>query len=83
MARSIRVREVLRLRSMYDLSQNAIASITHVSKHSVQDVPEAETERNVSWEDVEGMSEEAAYTLLPQVSRGRRPLRRLLRRSRA
>ena len=36
----------------------------HVSKHSVQDVLVAARERGVSWEDVVGMSEEAAYALL-------------------
>ncbi|MZT35661.1 IS21 family transposase [Blautia wexlerae] len=64
MARRIRAREVLRLRSVNGLSQNAIARTAHVSKHSVQDVLEAARERGVSWEDVEGMSEEAAYALL-------------------
>lgn len=64
MARRIRAREVLRLRSVNGLSQNAIAHTAHVSKHSVQDVLEAARERGVSWEDVEGMSEEAAYALL-------------------
>lgn len=59
MARRIRAREVLRLRSVNGLSQNAIARTAHVSKHSVQDVLEAARERGVSWEDVEGMSEEA------------------------
>ena len=63
MARRIRAREVLRLRSVNGLSQNAIARTAHVSKHSVQDVLEAARERGVSWEDVEGMSEEAAYAL--------------------
>ena len=56
MARRIRAREVLRLRSVNGLSQNAIARTAHVSKHSVQDVLEAARERGVSWEDVEGMS---------------------------
>lgn len=64
MARRIRAREVLRLRSVNGLSQNAIARTAHVSKHSVQDVLEAARKRGVSWEDVEGMSEEAAYALL-------------------
>ena len=64
MARRIRAREVLRLRSVNGLSKNAIARTAHVSKHSVQDVLEAARERGVSWEDVEGMSEEAAYALL-------------------
>lgn len=64
MARRIRAREVQRLRSVNGLSQNAIARTAHVSKHSVQDVLEAARERGVSWEDVEGMSEEAAYALL-------------------
>lgn len=64
MARRIRAREVLRLRSVNGLSQNAIARTAHVSKHSVQDVLEAARERGVSREDVEGMSEEAAYALL-------------------
>ena len=64
MARRIRAREVLRLRSVNGLSQNAIARTARVSKHSVQDVLEAARERGVSWEDVEGMSEEAAYALL-------------------
>lgn len=64
MARRIRAREVLRLSSVNGLSQNAIARTAHVSKHSVQDVLEAARERGVSWEDVEGMSEEAAYALL-------------------
>lgn len=64
MARRIRAREVLRLRSVNGLSQNAIARTAHVSKHSVQDVLEAARERGVFWEDVEGMSEEAAYALL-------------------
>lgn len=64
MARRIRAREVLRLRSVNGLSQNAIARTAHVSKHSVQDVLEAARERGVSWEDVEGMSGEAAYALL-------------------
>lgn len=64
MARRIRAREALRLRSVNGLSQNAIARTAHVSKHSVQDVLEAARERGVSWEDVEGMSEEAAYALL-------------------
>ncbi len=41
MARRIRAREVLRLRSVNGLSQNAIARTAHVSKHSVQDVLEA------------------------------------------
>ncbi|MBS6857880.1 MAG: hypothetical protein KH187_01875, partial [Collinsella sp.] len=63
MARRIRAREVLRLRSVNGLSQNAIARTAHVSKHSVQDVLEAARERGVSWEDVEGMSEEAACAL--------------------
>ena len=49
---------------MNGLSQNAIARTAHVSKHSVQDVLVAARERGVSWEDVEGMSEEAAYALL-------------------
>lgn len=49
---------------MNDLSQNAIARTARVSKRSVQDVLEAARERGVSWEDVEGMSEEAAYALL-------------------
>ena len=49
---------------MNGLSQNAIARTAHVSKHSVQDVLESARERGVSWEDVEGMSEEAAYALL-------------------
>lgn len=64
MARRIRAREVLRLRSVKGLSQNAIARTARVSKHSVQDVLEAARERGVSWEDVEGMSEDAAYALL-------------------
>ena len=54
MARRIRAREVLRLRSVNGLSQNAIARTAHVSKRSVQDVLEAARERGVSWEDVEG-----------------------------
>lgn len=41
MARRIRAREVLRLRPVNGLSMNAIARTAHVSKHSVQDVPEA------------------------------------------
>lgn len=45
MARRIKVREVLRLRSVNGLSQNAIARTAHVSKHSVQDVLEAARER--------------------------------------
>ena len=49
MARRIRAREVLRLRSVNGLSQNAIARTAHVSKHSVQDVLEAARERGVSW----------------------------------
>ena len=64
MARRIRTREVLRLRSVNGLSQNAIARTAHVSKHSVRDVLEAAREQGVSREDVEGMSEEAAYALL-------------------
>lgn len=36
MARSLRAREVLRLRPVNGLSQNAIAHTAHVSKHSVQ-----------------------------------------------
>lgn len=65
MARRIGAREVLRLRSVNGLSMNAIARTAHVSKHSVQDVLEAARGgRGVSWEDVEGMSEEAAYALL-------------------
>ena len=64
MARRIRAREVLRLRSVKGLSQNAIARTARVSKHSVQDLLEAARERGVSWEDVEGMSEDAAYALL-------------------
>lgn len=92
MARRIRATEVLRLRSVNGLSQNAIARTAHVSKHSVQDVLEAARERGVSREDVEGMSEEVAALRLhhaegpqpdegrrPQVPRGRRPLGRLLR----
>lgn len=63
-ARRIRAREILRLRSVNGLSQNAITRTAHVSKHSVQDVLEAARERGVSWEDVEGMSEETAYALL-------------------
>ena len=38
MARRIRAREVLRLRSVNGLSRNAIARTAHVTKHSVQDV---------------------------------------------
>ena len=49
MARRIRAREVLRLRSVNGLSQNAIARTAHVSKHSVQDVLEAARGRRVSW----------------------------------
>ena len=49
---------------MNGLSQNAIARTAHFSKHSAQDVPEVARERGVSWEDVEGMSEEAANALL-------------------
>lgn len=64
MARRIRAREVLRLRSVNVLSQNAIVRTAHVSKHSVQDVLEAAREQGVSWEDVEGMSEDAAHALL-------------------
>ena len=64
MARRIRAREVLRLRSVNGLSQNAIARTAHVSKHSVQDVLEAARGRDVFWENVEGMSEEFAYALL-------------------
>lgn len=65
MARRARVRGgILRLRSVNGLSQNAIARTAHVSKHSVQDVLVAARERGVSWEDVVGMSEEAAYALL-------------------
>lgn len=60
MARGIRAREVLRLRSVNGLLQNAIARTAHVSKHSVQDVLEAARERGVSWKDVEGMSEGTA-----------------------
>lgn len=45
-------------------SQNAIARTAHVSKHSVQDMLEAAREWGVSWEDVEGITEEAAYALL-------------------
>lgn len=41
MARRIGAREVLRLRSVNGLSQNEIARTAHVSKHSVQDAPEA------------------------------------------
>lgn len=74
MARRIRAREVLRLRSVNGLSQNAIARTAHVSKHSVQDVLEAARERGVSWEDVEGMSEETACALLFP-GRGPRPPR--------
>lgn len=49
MARRIRAREVLRLRSVKGLSQNAIAHTARVSKHSVQDLLEAARERGVSW----------------------------------
>ena len=38
MARRIRAREVLRLRSVNGLSQNAIARAAHVLKNGVQDV---------------------------------------------
>lgn len=54
MARRIRARELLRLRSVNGLSQNAIARTARFSKHSVQDVLEAARERGVSWEDIEG-----------------------------
>ena len=64
MARRIRARELLRLRSVNGLSQNAIARTARVSKHSVQDVLEAARERGVSWEDVEGMVDGAAFALL-------------------
>lgn len=63
MARRIRAREVLRLRSVNELSQNAIARTAHVSKHSVQDLLEAARERGVFWENVEGMSKEAAEAM--------------------
>ncbi len=42
MARRIGAREVLRLRSVNGLSQNAIARTAHVSKHGFQDVLEAD-----------------------------------------
>lgn len=45
MARRIRAREVLRLRSVNGLPQNAIAPTAHVSKHSVQDALVATRER--------------------------------------
>ena len=45
MARRIRGKEVLRLRSVNGLSQNAIARTAHVSECSFQDVLEAAKER--------------------------------------
>lgn len=45
MARRIRPREILRLKSVNGLSQNAIARIANVSKHSVQNVLEEARER--------------------------------------
>lgn len=57
MARRIRAREVLRLRSVNGLSQNAIARTAHVSKHSVQDVLEAARERGVSCVSSRGLEQ--------------------------
>lgn len=45
MARRICPREILRLKSVNGLSQNAIARIANVSKHSVQNVFEEARER--------------------------------------
>lgn len=56
---------------MNGLSQDMIARTAHVSKHSVQDVLEAAREQGISWEDVEGIPEEATYALLFP-GRGRR-----------
>lgn len=77
MARGIRAREVLSLRSVNGLLQNAIARTAHVSKHSVQDVLEAARERGVSWEDVEGMSEgDGLSAAVPRQGRRRASARR-------
>lgn len=72
MARRIRAREALRLRSVNGLSQNTITRTAHISKCSVQGVLETARERGVSWEDIEGMSEEAAYALLFVPQQGQR-----------
>lgn len=77
MARGIRAREVLRLRPVNGLSQNAIARTAHVSRHSVQDVLEAARERGVFWEDVEGMSEGGGLSAaVPRQGRRRAGARR-------
>ena len=63
MARRIRGREVLRLRSVNGLSQNAIARTAHVSKHSPGRTGGREGAGRLPGER-RGMSEESAYALL-------------------
>lgn len=63
MARRIRAREALRLRAS-GLSQNAIASAVHMSKHSVREVLDAAEASRLTWDDEEGMTDSEVYVRL-------------------
>ena len=60
MSNKINVKLILELAAQ-GLSQNEIAKTRHISKHSVGDVLRIAGEKGLSFEDVEGMNDDALY----------------------
>ena len=66
MSNKINVKLILELAAQ-GLSQNEIAKTRHISKHSVGDVLRIAGEKGLSFEDVEGMNDDALYqTFFPE-----------------
>ena len=62
MSNKINVKLILELTAQ-GLSQNEIAKTRHISKHSVSDVVRIAGEKGLSFEDVEGMNDDALYQM--------------------